>query len=79
MVDVRDVANALLLVYEKPEASGRYICTPYCIEEVDFIGKLKSFYPNFPYSDRYVFLTESSASSFIIQLISYINSLEFFS
>ncbi|KAH0459495.1 hypothetical protein IEQ34_012309 [Dendrobium chrysotoxum] len=27
-VDVRDVADALLLVHEKPKASGRYICSP---------------------------------------------------
>ncbi|XP_024318837.1 cinnamoyl-CoA reductase 1-like [Brachypodium distachyon] len=28
IVDVHDVADALLLVYEKPELSGRYICAP---------------------------------------------------
>ncbi|TVU10058.1 hypothetical protein EJB05_43564, partial [Eragrostis curvula] len=28
IVDVRDVADALLLVYEKAESSGRYICAP---------------------------------------------------
>ncbi|CAA6661617.1 unnamed protein product [Spirodela intermedia] len=51
LVDVRDVADALLLVYEKPEASGRYICSSYCIETCDFLGKLKSMYPHFPYPD----------------------------
>ncbi|PIA25654.1 hypothetical protein AQUCO_10900005v1 [Aquilegia coerulea] len=29
--DVRDMAEALLLVYEKPEAEGRYICSSYRI------------------------------------------------
>ncbi|CAA6661623.1 unnamed protein product [Spirodela intermedia] len=51
LVDVRDVADALLLVYEKPEASGRYICSSYWIETCDFLGKLKSMYPHFPYPD----------------------------
>jgi nucleoside-diphosphate-sugar epimerase len=29
IVDVRDVAEALIRVYETPEASGRYICRSY--------------------------------------------------
>ncbi|KAF9614868.1 hypothetical protein IFM89_020965 [Coptis chinensis] len=48
-VDVRDVAESLLLLYEKPEAHGRYICSSYTIRMRDFIDKLKSMYPNYNY------------------------------
>ncbi|KAF8406749.1 hypothetical protein HHK36_008841 [Tetracentron sinense] len=50
LVDVRDVAKALLLTYETPEAEGRYICTSYIIRTQDVIDKLKSMYPNYNYS-----------------------------
>ncbi|KAG1359014.1 putative tetraketide alpha-pyrone reductase 1-like [Cocos nucifera] len=41
VVDVRDVADALLLAYEKPEASGRYLCAPYPITTRDLVDLLK--------------------------------------
>ncbi|XP_050220592.1 cinnamoyl-CoA reductase 1-like [Mercurialis annua] len=49
IVDVRDVAEALLLVYEKPEAEGRYICTTQAIRTRDIVDKLRSIYPNYNY------------------------------
>ncbi|KAJ4702345.1 Cinnamoyl-CoA reductase [Melia azedarach] len=49
LVDVRDVADALLLVYEKPEAKGRYICSSFEIRPKEFIDKLKSMYPYYNY------------------------------
>ncbi|KAL5778432.1 hypothetical protein ACOSP7_011358 [Xanthoceras sorbifolium] len=49
LVDVRDVAEALLLAYEKPEAKGRYICSSYSIRTRDLVDKLKSIYPNCNY------------------------------
>ncbi|XXG48693.1 hypothetical protein AAC387_Pa02g3074 [Persea americana] len=52
-VDVRDVAEALLLVYENPEASGRYICAPHPIRVRDMVAKLKTKYPNFNYPKSY--------------------------
>lgn len=42
--DVRDVAEALLLTYKKPEAQGRYICTAHAIWLHDLVDKLKSIY-----------------------------------
>ncbi|KAL5707199.1 hypothetical protein ACHQM5_025280 [Ranunculus cassubicifolius] len=48
-VDVRDVAAALLLVYEKPEAQGRYICSSYTIKVKGMVDKLKSMYPDCNY------------------------------
>ena len=40
IVDVRDLAEALLLVYEAPGASGRHIC--------ELLDSLKSNYPDYP-------------------------------
>ncbi|KFK31031.1 hypothetical protein AALP_AA6G059100 [Arabis alpina] len=54
VVDVRDVAQALLLVYEKAEAEGRYICTSHVVEEQVVVEKLKSLYPNYNYPKKYV-------------------------
>jgi nucleoside-diphosphate-sugar epimerase len=48
-VDVRDVADALILVYEKKEASGRYICSPYSICTRDLVNLLKKMYPKYSY------------------------------
>uniref|UniRef100_A0A0E0ETK7 NAD-dependent epimerase/dehydratase domain-containing protein n=1 Tax=Oryza meridionalis TaxID=40149 RepID=A0A0E0ETK7_9ORYZ len=50
IVDVRDVAEALLLVYEKPESSGRYLCAPYHISPKATVEFLKNIYPNYNYS-----------------------------
>lgn len=51
LVDIRDVVDAALLIYEKSEASGRYICCPYVIKTVDFCDKCKRLYPNLEYPD----------------------------
>ena len=44
-VDVRDVADALLLVYETPEASGRYICDAHARQVSGVVELLRSWYP----------------------------------
>ena len=49
IVDVRDVAEAILLAYEKPEAEGRYICTAHSIKTKDLVDKLRSIYPHYNY------------------------------
>ncbi|KAI4989739.1 hypothetical protein ZWY2020_038102 [Hordeum vulgare] len=49
IVDVRDVADALLLVYEKPESSGRYICAPNYISTNAMLELLKKTYPDYNY------------------------------
>ncbi|CAK9178276.1 unnamed protein product [Ilex paraguariensis] len=49
MVDVRDVAEALLVVYEKSEAEGRYICTAHMIMTQDSVETLKRIYPTYNY------------------------------
>ncbi|XP_020596809.1 cinnamoyl-CoA reductase 2-like [Phalaenopsis equestris] len=54
LVDVRDVADALLLVYESTEASGRYISTAHSSYIHDMITKLKSIYPNYKYQQNFI-------------------------
>lgn len=54
VVDVRDVAESLLLVYEKPEAEGRYICTAHEIKSQDLVEMLKKLYPNYNYPKRWI-------------------------
>ncbi|XVE94358.1 hypothetical protein REPUB_Repub02eG0002200 [Reevesia pubescens] len=49
IVDVRDVAQALLLAYEKPEAEGRYICAAHLVETRDLVDKLRSIFPHYNY------------------------------
>ncbi|KAG6438233.1 hypothetical protein SASPL_103170 [Salvia splendens] len=49
LVDVRDVAEALILVYEKPGAEGRYICLGHLITNLELVDMLKTFYPNYDY------------------------------
>ncbi|CAA7397994.1 unnamed protein product [Spirodela intermedia] len=53
IIDVRDLADALFLIYEKPEARGRYICSSYSIKAKDLVNKLKSMYPNFKYPESF--------------------------
>ncbi|KAI6688529.1 hypothetical protein NL676_025357 [Syzygium grande] len=53
LVDVRDVAAAVLLGYENPEAEGRYICTAHAIKTCDLVVKLMSSYPNDSYPQNF--------------------------
>ena len=52
IVDVRDVAGAILTAYEKPEAQGRYICTAHQIKAKDLVDKLKAIYPHYRYPNK---------------------------
>ncbi|XP_047068203.1 cinnamoyl-CoA reductase 1-like [Lolium rigidum] len=49
IVDVRDTADALLLLYEAPEASGRHICAPHIITARNLRELLKRKYPQYPH------------------------------
>ncbi|KAL2338188.1 hypothetical protein Fmac_012634 [Flemingia macrophylla] len=49
IIDVRDLVDAILLAYEKPEAEGRYICNAHTIKTRDLTEKLKIIYPNYKY------------------------------
>ncbi|KAG8057233.1 hypothetical protein GUJ93_ZPchr0002g25807 [Zizania palustris] len=52
IIDVRDVADALLLVFEKAGTSERYICSTDQIDLKDVLNLMKSMYPNFSYADK---------------------------
>lgn len=52
-VDVRDVADALLLAYETAEARGRYICASHASDLRDLVGRLKTAYPNYSYQKNF--------------------------
>ncbi|WVZ94780.1 hypothetical protein U9M48_040638 [Paspalum notatum var. saurae] len=55
LVDVRDVADALLLVYENPQASGRYLCNSTAIRVSDIVNILKTSYPSsYTYPQNFV-------------------------
>uniref|UniRef100_A0ACD5ZC11 Uncharacterized protein n=1 Tax=Avena sativa TaxID=4498 RepID=A0ACD5ZC11_AVESA len=54
VVDVRDLADALILVYENPEASGRYICSPYRKRLSEMVDIARSFYPDLNHPKQFV-------------------------
>ncbi|XP_054779612.1 cinnamoyl-CoA reductase 1-like isoform X2 [Prosopis cineraria] len=54
IVDVRDVADATLMAYEKPEAEGRYICTAHSINTDELVEKLRRLYPNYSYPKSFI-------------------------
>lgn len=46
MVDARDVADALLLAYESPEAAGRYICSAHARKVSEVVSIVRTMYPD---------------------------------
>ncbi|KAI3882379.1 hypothetical protein MKW92_008924 [Papaver armeniacum] len=48
VVHVKDVANAQVLLYETPSASGRYLCTNGIYQFKDFAQVVSKLYPEFP-------------------------------
>lgn len=54
LVDVRDVADALLLLYHKGESPERYICSLDQTDIKDLLDSMKSMYPNYSYVDKMV-------------------------
>ncbi|KAM0883543.1 hypothetical protein ACQ4PT_031584 [Festuca glaucescens] len=59
VVDVRDVADALLLSYEKSDMSGRYICNSPPVKVSDMINILKSLYPTYTYPKSFTEVEEN--------------------
>jgi cinnamoyl-CoA reductase len=51
-VDVRDVARAHVLVYERPAARGRYLCIGTVLHRAQFVGLLKELFPQYPVTAR---------------------------
>ena len=47
-VDVRDVARAHVLAYERPSASGRYLCIGAVLHRAQLVGMLRELFPQYP-------------------------------
>ncbi|XP_068651750.1 cinnamoyl-CoA reductase 1-like [Aristolochia californica] len=47
-IDVRDVAEAHILVYETPSASGRYLCAESVLHRGDVVEILSKLFPGYP-------------------------------
>uniref|UniRef100_J3L5F4 NAD-dependent epimerase/dehydratase domain-containing protein n=2 Tax=Oryza brachyantha TaxID=4533 RepID=J3L5F4_ORYBR len=67
IVDVRDVAQSLIVLYENPSAQGRHLCTESIERLIDFHDKLAELYPEFPVSriqeDKQGWVVRSKAAS----------------
>ncbi|KAL6279098.1 hypothetical protein ACE6H2_015979 [Prunus campanulata] len=63
IVDVRDVAQAVLLAYEKPEAEGRYMCTAHHMKARDLVEELRSVYPDYNYPKNFIEVEEQQRLS----------------
>ncbi|XP_011625419.1 cinnamoyl-CoA reductase 2-like [Amborella trichopoda] len=53
IVDVRDLAEALLLVYKKPNASGRYVAVDHRAKVKEMVEIMGSQYPNYNYPKQF--------------------------
>uniref|UniRef100_A0A0D3FBX6 NAD-dependent epimerase/dehydratase domain-containing protein n=1 Tax=Oryza barthii TaxID=65489 RepID=A0A0D3FBX6_9ORYZ len=47
-VDVRDVARAHVLLYERPEARGRYLCIGTVLHRAELLRMLRELFPQYP-------------------------------
>ncbi|XP_076948557.1 cinnamoyl-CoA reductase 1-like [Bidens hawaiensis] len=47
--DVRDLSDAILLLYENPESDGRYVCCAYSVRTNEFVAKMESLLPGYNY------------------------------
>ncbi|XP_051188449.1 cinnamoyl-CoA reductase 1 [Lolium perenne] len=54
MVDVRDVAEAMLLLYNKAGTSERYLCSLDQMDLKDLLGIMKTMFPNYSYANKMV-------------------------
>ncbi|KAH7669051.1 Cinnamoyl-CoA reductase protein [Dioscorea alata] len=52
LVDVKDVAQAHLLVYEDPNASGRYFCIATVVHRSEFVRMLSEMFPEYPITNE---------------------------
>ena len=47
-VDIRDVARAHVLAYERPSACGRYLCIGTVLHREQLVAMLKELFPQYP-------------------------------
>jgi cinnamoyl-CoA reductase len=51
--DVRDVARAHVLAYERPDARGRYLCIGAVLHRAHFLKLLKDLFPQYSFTAKY--------------------------
>ena len=47
-VDIRDVARAHVLAYERPAARGRYLCIGTVLHRAQLVAMLRDLFPKYP-------------------------------
>ncbi|KAJ0702140.1 putative cinnamoyl-CoA reductase [Helianthus annuus] len=52
--DVRDLSEAILLLYENPESNGRYICSAYSLGTKEVVAKMQSLFPGYNYPTIFI-------------------------
>lgn len=52
LVDVRDLAKGILLLFESDDAKGRYICSSFGLRIRELVEKLQRLFPDYKYSTR---------------------------
>lgn len=52
--DVRDVARAHVLAYERPDACGRYLCIGTVLHRAQYIQLLRELFPQYPVTAKCV-------------------------
>ncbi|KAI7736844.1 hypothetical protein M8C21_019248 [Ambrosia artemisiifolia] len=60
-VDIRDVSEAIILLYENLESNGRYICSAYTLTTKEFVAKMECLYPGYNYPK--IFRGQTSSAS----------------
>jgi cinnamoyl-CoA reductase len=53
-VDVRDVADACILLFETPFANGRYLCAESVVHRAHICSLLQQLFPQYPIPSKYV-------------------------
>jgi cinnamoyl-CoA reductase len=51
-VDVRDVARAHVLVYERPAARGRYLCIGAVLHRAELVAMIRELFPQYPVTTK---------------------------
>ncbi|KAJ0851842.1 putative NAD(P)-binding domain superfamily [Helianthus annuus] len=52
--DVRDLSEAILLLYENPESNGRYVCSAYSLGTKEVVAKMQSLFPGYNYPTTFI-------------------------
>jgi nucleoside-diphosphate-sugar epimerase len=61
-VHIDDVASSHILVYEAPQAAGRYLCSSVVLDNDELVSSLAKRYPIFPIPRRSVVVASSGCA-----------------